>query len=121
MPKYLKDNGRLCSDQPHNLFYIPPEEMQRTEIIIDGQELHYIKNVLRKNCGDIIFFTDGRGARLTAKIISITKSAVRTKIVEKEYIKRNNIVGIELAFVPLKGHRNDFIIEKGTELGIIRF
>lgn len=31
------------------------------------------------------------------------------------------VLDLELAFVPLKGWRNDFIIEKGTELGIKRF
>ena len=121
MPKYLNYNDRLRSDEPHNLFYIPPEKIQGNEIIIEDETIHHLKHVLRKNTTNTIFLTDGCGSRFTAEISLITKSKMRAKILKKEKIERNNIIDIELAFVPLKGWRNDFIIEKGTELGIIKF
>jgi 16S rRNA (uracil1498-N3)-methyltransferase len=119
MPKNLKPNNK--NTEPHNLFYTPPENIQDDEVTIDGKEFHHLKNVLRKKLGDTIFSTDGRGNKYKSEISQIKKSIIKAKIFEKEHIKEKNIANIKLAFVPLKGTRSDFIIEKGTELGVKEF
>ena len=43
------------------------------------------------------------------------------KIVEKKLMPRKCSLEITVAFVPVKGLRNDVIIEKGTELGVTGF
>lgn len=105
----------------HNLFYIPPEKIIDDKIAIEGKELHHIKNVLRKKVGDTIFLTDGEGHRYKVSITQISRSLINAEILDKVHIKRAMIVALTLAFVPLKGLRNDFILEKGTELGVRRF
>ena len=105
----------------HNLFYTPPDKIFANEIIIDGEGFHHLKNVLRKKVHDIIFVTNGKGSRYKTKITHIVRSQVRAEILDKVYIRRKSIINLALAFVPLKGSRNDFIFEKGTELGVITF
>jgi len=105
----------------HNLFYISPEKIVDDIIIIGGKELHHLKNVLRKRVGDTIFLTSGDGYRYKGAITQTSRSQIRVKILDKTHIQRTDVVDLALAFVPLKGVRNDFIIEKGTELGVTRF
>lgn len=111
----------MGQSQIHNLFYAPAKNISKSEIIIDGEEIHHLKNVLRKKVDDVIFVTDGKGCRYKIKIKNITKSRINTEILDKIYFERNGIINLTLAFVPLKGLRNDFILEKGTELGVRRF
>jgi 16S rRNA (uracil1498-N3)-methyltransferase len=110
-----------CSDEPHNLFFLSPETIKDDEVTLTGNTLHHIKRVLRKNRGDTIFLTDGKGTRFSAEITQSSTSNIHAKITHSVHIKKIDFVNIELAFVPLKGNRNDFIIEKGTELGITKF
>ncbi len=105
----------------HNLFYTAPEKIFADEIIIDRKEFHHLKNVLRKKIHDTVFVTDGKGSRYETKITQITGAQIRAEILSKVYIKRKSVIDLALGFVPLKGLRNDFIFEKGTELGVRTF
>ena len=105
----------------HNLFYIPPENISHNKIIISGEEFHHLKNVLRKKIGDTISVTDGEGHRYKIRITNITRSQIDAEIIDKIPVKRGRGINLTLAFVPLKGLRNDIILEKGTELGVRRF
>lgn len=105
----------------HNLFYIPPENISHSEIIISGEEFHHLKNVLRKKIGDTIFVTGGKGHSYKIRITNIARSQIDAEIIDKISVKRGSGINLTLAFVPLKGLRNDLIFEKGTELGVIRF
>ncbi len=105
----------------HNLFYVSPEKIVSNTIEIGSKELHHIKNVLRKKVGDTIFFTDGMGNRYTGTITHMSRSRVSAEILDKVYVQRANTAALTLAFVPLKGSRNEIILEKGTELGVMKF
>jgi 16S rRNA (uracil1498-N3)-methyltransferase len=105
----------------HNFFYIAPQKISKSEIIIDDEEFHHIRNVLRKKPNDFIYLTDGNGFSYQTRIVQITKSQIKAKILKRQFHKKENIVDISLAFTPLKGSRNDFILEKATELGVVEF
>jgi 16S rRNA (uracil1498-N3)-methyltransferase len=105
----------------HNLFYISAEHIKDDHIIIDKEELHHVKNVLRIKKDDILWLTDGIGNVFQAKISSVEKDKLTGQILTREHVKRTSRVMLELAFVPLKGSRNDILIEKGAELGVSRF
>lgn len=105
----------------HNLFYIPPEKITSKEIVINGEAFHHLKNVLRKKVGATVVISDGAGSVFTTEIISITRSHMTTQIVDKKIVAHRRSLRCALAFVPIKGARNDYILEKGTELGIDRF
>jgi|UniRef100_A0A7C4THN0 16S rRNA (uracil1498-N3)-methyltransferase len=109
------------NSEPHNLFLIKEEQIQNSQIILTGSEYHHIKNVLRKKPGDIIYLTDGSGIQFQVVIENIIQNAMVCKILEKRKIPRTNIINLDLGIAPLKGGRTDFIIEKGTELGVRKF
>ncbi len=105
----------------HNLFYLPKNQLIGDKITIKGDELHYIRNVLRKKTGDIIYITDGIGNRYEAQIIEARGAKLIAQILNYGHHPEKNRIDLNLAFALLKGLRNDYVIEKGTELGIRNF
>ncbi|MEO0191055.1 MAG: RsmE family RNA methyltransferase [candidate division WOR-3 bacterium] len=105
----------------HNLFFIKEEQIINSQILLTGPEFHHIRNVLRKKTGEIIYFTDGKGSQFKTIIEQTLQNAMVLKLIEKVKIPPSNSLKLNLAMVPLKGGRTDFIIEKGAELGVDKF
>ncbi len=89
--------------------------------MIKGAQFSHINNVLRKKRGDIISLSDGRGHRYEVELGAAARSEVHARIIHKELVPRKHTMHITLGFVPVKGSRNDTVVEKGTELGVARF
>ena len=105
----------------HIIFYVPAGSITDADAVIKGPELMHIRGALRRRVGERICLTDGHGYQYEAEIGSLARSSIGVKILNKRRMPRKIDVEITLAFVPVKGMRNDMIIEKGTELGVFRF
>lgn len=105
----------------HNIFYAPPDCYGEREVLIRGPQIRHVKNVMRKKKGDEIFLADGIGNRYKAKLTSITGSEIHAEILGRERVPRKCSVQVTVGFVPVKGLRNDTLVEKCTELGVARF
>jgi 16S rRNA (uracil1498-N3)-methyltransferase len=105
----------------HNIFYIPPRFFCTDQVTIEGPHLRHIRNVLRKKIGEPIILTDGQGYHYLAELRDARSRRMTAKILQKRLMPRKFSLGITLGFVPIKGLRNDLIIEKGTELGVSGF
>lgn len=105
----------------HNRFYIPPEYISKTYVMFPKKTAHYAAHVLRKREDDIVFITDGQGNLYRTRLIRMQRSAVKAEILGKNIILPPGPPYIDLAFVPLKGNRSEWIVEKGKELGIRNF
>ena len=82
-------------------------------------QTHYLKDVMRLKAGDklSIFNTQGEW---NAVIECYEKNETKIKIMEKVRDK-NNEKNIWLAFSPIKQNPLNFLIQKGTELGVQKF
>ncbi len=105
----------------HLIFYVPPENVQGMDIVVRGPEVHHIRNVLRKTLGEVLMFTDGRGHTYRAQIDTWSKTSIRVRVLDQEFHEQKRETDIACAFVPLKGTRSDFIVEKCTEIGVSHF
>ena len=83
------------------------------------EQTHYLKDVMRLKAGGklSIFNTQGEW---NAVIESYEKNEAKIKIMEKVRDK-NNEKNIWLAFSPIKQNPLNFLIQKGTELGVQKF
>ena len=83
------------------------------------EQTHYLRDVMRLKTGDklSIFNTQGEW---NAVIESYDKNETKIKIMEKVRDK-NNEKNIWLAFSPIKQNPLNFVIQKGTELGVQKF
>lgn len=105
--------------QGGNRFFFEFDEL---EGFLSEEESWHVVKVLRKKIKDRIHLIDGKGKEFEGEIVEIQKKGkkfkVRVRILgilreEKKALKRF------LAFIPLlKGDKTEFLIEKGTELGI---
>lgn len=99
-------------------FYVHPKNVQGNELVLSEEETHHLSHVLRKNKGDIIWVVDGEGTGYEVKILYISQSSVRGKIIKTRRRIGEPIAEINLAQGVLKGDRFDWLVEKVTEIGI---
>lgn len=99
------------------LFYTPPENIRQRSFVIYGAEAFHVLKVMRKKIGDEIFITDGQGWQYQGKILEVAKTKVQGEILNEVFGPREPIIKLTLALGVLKGSRNDFVIEKATEIG----
>ena len=93
----------------------------QSDLIADllKEQSHYLKNVMRLKAGDTFSVFNSQG-EWKASIQNYEKQAVKIKILEKLRDKKNE-KNIWLAFTPIKQNPLNFIIQKGTELGVQKF
>ena len=82
-------------------------------------QMHYVKDVMRLKMGDKLSIFNILG-EWNAVIESYEKNGAKIKIMEKVRDKDNE-KNIWLAFSPIKQNSLNFLIQKGTELGVQKF
>jgi 16S rRNA (uracil1498-N3)-methyltransferase len=83
------------------------------------EQSHYLKDVMRLKAGDTFSIFNSQG-EWNASIQNYEQQTVKIKILEKLRDKKNE-QNIWLAFSPIKQNPLNFIIQKGTELGVQKF
>ncbi len=101
-------------------FFVKPENILSDSIIIDGDDMKHIKNVLRLRCNDIITLCDGAGNDYTARIKKFESNLIYTDIIEKRKNTTEPPVEVVLFQGIPKSDKMDLIIQKGVELGVSR-
>ncbi len=97
---------------------LPPEELALHEIVIRGDNAHYLSSVLRVHPGDKVTIFDGRGNRYLCGIRRINKKEVIAEKIKVETFSAESPISIILAQGIPKGDKMDFIVQKSTELGV---
>lgn len=84
---------------------------------LSNDEYRHCTKVLRKQKGDIINATNGKGSFLKGKIHEILKKELIVKITESNFYENNE--KFNLAISPLKNaERIEWLVEKAVEIGI---
>ena len=83
------------------------------------EQSHYLKDVMRLKTGDTFSVFNSQG-EWNASIENYEKKIAKVKILEK-FRDKSNEQNIWLAFTPIKQNSLNFIIQKGTELGVQKF
>ena len=88
------------------------------EIFFSKEESKHIIKVLRKNIGDILEITNGKGSFFTAEITQANPNKCFAKITE-EFPQKPLSYHLHLAVAPTKlNDRFEWFLEKATEIGI---
>lgn len=102
-------------------FYVRPEDISDHQFILRNEEAHHSIKVMRNKIGDFLAAADGKGRVVSGKIIKIESDIV---IISRDQTDIN--VGEPEIFLTLaqgipKGSHFDWVIEKGTEIGVSCF
>jgi len=103
-----------------NLFYAPGLHENSGTYVFEKDESRHIVKVLRKNIGDSLFLTNGKGGWFSATITDNDPKKTRVKIIDFEQKESEKPV-IHVAVAPTKSNeRMEWFLEKATEVGIHR-
>jgi len=102
-------------------FYAPPSQIRDDEIELTGDEHIHCARVLRKTIDDTLTVVDGRGHAFDGVIIAIEKQRTKIRISVRREAVGEPTVNLTLAQAVPKGNRFDWLVEKGTEIGISSF
>ncbi len=98
-----------------------PTDLQDERIIIIGEDVKHIANVLRARIGDALELCDGVGTDYAVVVEEVLKERVITKITASTKNQTEPPVDITLFQGVPKSDKMDFIIQKCVELGVNRF
>lgn len=102
-----------------NLFFCP--DIREVPLLTDQEAWHCVK-VLRKEAGDHINVTDGKGLLFDCTISQISSKGCLLKINGSQELSKSWKFHLHIAFAPTKNmDRNEWFVEKATEIGTDRF
>ncbi len=99
-------------------FFAPASCWQGGHIVLDPQQSHHIRSVLRLHPGDTVTCFDGEGKCAKTRIVSIESNHTVLDIVAMEDSQPVLPVRLTLAQAVIKSQRMDLIIQKAAELGV---
>ncbi|HWA47930.1 MAG TPA: 16S rRNA (uracil(1498)-N(3))-methyltransferase [Dongiaceae bacterium] len=100
--------------------YVTQDLRVGAEIAAEERAQHYLRNVMRRGVGDPVVLFNGRDGEFAAEIARNDKRHVALKVTAKRR-EQDRVPDLWLCFAPLKKDAVDFLIEKGTELGVSVF
>lgn len=100
------------------LFYHPEAVQINQELVFDKDESRHIVKVLRKQVGDPLQLTNGKGAFFTSEIVAANPNKCVVQLLEAE--NREPLpYSLHLAVAPTKlNDRYEWFLEKAVEIGI---
>lgn len=101
------------------LFFNDTIGVETFHFVFEKDESRHIYRVLRKQVGDSIHITNGKGMLFTAEISSITDKKCEVEIVYAEEKNLHRNYHLSIAVAPTKNiNRMEWLVEKATEIGI---
>ena len=102
-------------------FFVSPETLKDDSAELDRELSHRLRHVMRLRRGDHIILVDGRGGEYEAELEDVSGPTVRAAIVSRREGLPEPAVRVVLYQSIIKGDRFDWVLEKGTEIGVAGF
>jgi 16S rRNA (uracil1498-N3)-methyltransferase len=104
-------------------FFVSPELLQETniDIALPKDLAHQVRDVIRLDIGEQLLLLDNSGDEILATITKTNKASVEVHLLVRRPGRSEPAVRIILCQGLLKSTRFEWILEKGTELGVSVF
>jgi len=99
-------------------FFVPKQNIDGNNAIIDGEDVKHIYKVLRLKIGDKVSVNNGEGKEYIGEITLIDKSEVKINLLEESSINNESPIEVYLFQGMPKSTKMDLIVQKNTELGV---
>jgi len=100
-------------------FFINKENIQEDKILItNSSDINHITNVLRRKKKDELIISGSENFVYEVEIVSIKPDLIETKIIDSYFSDKTLKISITLAQSIIKSQKQDFLIQKATELGV---
>ena len=101
-------------------FFVPEENLREKQIVIQGDDVNHIKNVLRMPVGERVTISCGKGVDYVCSIAKLGEHEIVLDIQEKQPVKTELSVEIILFQALPKKDKMELVIQKAIELGVSR-
>lgn len=104
-------------------FYAPSEAFKSHlhSVMLEADEARHLREVLRLKPGDEVYVFDGEGKEFQCTIeTSRRDSAMLTVVAEVPPARAESPLKLTLAVALLKSDKFDLVVQKATELGVVR-
>jgi 16S rRNA (uracil1498-N3)-methyltransferase len=100
-------------------FFAPPSQWAWGRVVLDEAEGRHAAEVLRLQVGDVASVFDGAGRVCEIRFLTLGKRRVEGEMVQERRVPRPEFALTLVQAVP-KGKLFEWILEKATELGVVR-
>ncbi len=104
-------------------FFAPPDafNFEHQTVTLTADEARHIRHVLRLKAGAEVYVFDGAGKEFCCSVSKTARDSAELEIKDEvEPAKPESPLKLTLALALLKGEKFDLVVQKATELGIIR-
>jgi 16S rRNA (uracil1498-N3)-methyltransferase len=102
-------------------FFVPPGSIVGDEITFDSAATHQLRNVLRLRPGARVIVLDDTGIEYEVTLTSLDRAAALGRIRAQHRSPAEPRLSLTLYQSLIKGDRFEWVLQKGTELGVSRF
>lgn len=104
-------------------FFLQFEDVGGQEIVISDKEIiHQMKNVLRMKPGDRFLVCDGNGFEYLCSLTAIDEKQMKAQSIEKQKnVSESSQILTLYQSLPKKMELFEWVLQKGTEIGVSRF
>jgi 16S rRNA (uracil1498-N3)-methyltransferase len=102
-------------------FFVESDNIQADRLSLDDTESYHLAKVMRARIGDIFSAIDGKGNKYQCRITESNPRKVVAQILETTQMENESQCRVTLACGLCRSAKVDFIVEKGTELGVAGF
>ena len=102
-------------------FFIPPEWINNQQVTLIEDVAHQVRNVLRMRPGDRLIVLDDSGWEREVELSRLTRNVVIGYVVEERLAAGEPRTKISLYQGVLKAQKFEWVLQKGTELGLVEF
>ena len=99
-------------------YYIDAQLIENSTVVLDGEEYHHLKNVMRSRVGDKIALFNGTNITAEGEILTLEKNHSMIKILKIEENESEPKINLTLFQAVCKGDKLSLITQKITELGV---
>jgi 16S rRNA (uracil1498-N3)-methyltransferase len=102
-------------------FFIPAANIRGNEVNISGAQAHQIARVLRMRPGDQVIVLDNSGWEIDTQLRVVEPNLVQGEVLRRRLNSTEARTKISLFQGVLKSQRFEFVLQKGTEIGVVEF
>lgn len=102
-------------------FFVSPDSIQENVVNFTRAQAHQLRDVLRMRVGDEIIVLDNAGSEYRVVLRHVARDAAQGEIVEKRVAMGEPRTQIILYQALLKADKFEWVLQKGTEIGITAF
>lgn len=102
-------------------FFIPPDWIRGETVWLGDDVAHQLRHVLRLRPGARVVVLDDRGWEYEVQLVAVERQEARGNILARRPASGEPPVQLTLAQAVLKKDNFEWVLQKGTEVGVARF